>query len=99
MQLIYSFLSQFKSSNNKALIKDIMINLLKPSIHPSVLNYQKTEKEIIIEYSYVFENQSFITEDEFTQLFCEISTCIQDDKAFYDILVSCGFLPLSNKNT
>lgn len=70
-----------------------MINLLKPNMHPSVLNRQLTEKEVIIEYSFAFEDRFVMSEDDFIQLFCEINVCVPDNKTFYEILVSCGFIP------
>lgn len=93
--MMHSFLEQLSKSN--LLNKESMLNLIKPSIHPSVLQYKKTEKEILSEYASALESRTGLNENDFIQLFCEISVCIADDRDFFELLQSCGF-SYENKN-
>lgn len=89
MNWIHLFMEQVLSSNSWN--KNSMMSLIKANVHPSVLQYKKTEKEILNEYSTALESKTGLKEDDFIQLFCEISICVHNDNDFLEMLKACGF--------
>ena len=76
---------------NETITKALLDKLLNPEIHPSVMKYQITDKELAKEYSEVLEGKTSFTDEELAQLFAEISTCIPEDGDFTQALKACGF--------
>lgn len=88
INMINVLLNEIKSING-CLCKDNIIKMLNPDIHPDVINFRITDKELIRDYSDLFND--FVSDELFIQIFKEISTCIIDDELFKAILISCGF--------
>jgi Ca2+-binding EF-hand superfamily protein len=91
---IESFKEQVKVPGQNYIYFSNLISLANMNYHPEAIKFLKTVPDLSEEYSINWDNlkeDNRVTENDFKQFFYDISSCVQNDEDFTQILKSLGY--------
>jgi Ca2+-binding EF-hand superfamily protein len=92
--LIQKFYNQLKTENLDFISFTKLTKMVDMNYHPEATKFIKVAPEILKEYLISWDNfkeDDRVTEDQFKQYWFDISTCVDDDDDFIQILRSVGY--------
>lgn len=92
--LIEQFLNQLKVPGKDYVSYKNLISIANMNYHPEVIKFLKTSVDCEHEYQYSWDNlkeEDVITQDGFRQFFCDVSTCVESDDDFRQLLKALGY--------
>ena len=92
--LIQKFYNQLKTENLDFISFTKLTKKIDMNCHPEATKFIKVAPEILKEYLISWDNfkeDDRVTEDQFKQYWFDISTCVDDDDDFIQILRSVGY--------
>ena len=91
---IDEFLSQVKDREKNCVYFSKLNRIADMRFHPEVMRYQKTASQIRLEYEKYWDKLKIddtISEEHFKQFFYDVSSVIENDKDFTQILKALGY--------
>ena len=91
---IESFKDQVKVPGRNYIYFSTLISLVNMNYHPEAIRFLKTVPDLEEEYAINWDNlkeDNRVTENNFRQFFYDISSCVQSDEDFTQILKSLGY--------
>ena len=91
---IESFKEQVKVPGQDYIYFSNLISLANMNYHPEAVRFLKTVPDLLEEYSINWDNlkeDNRVTENDFRQFFYDVSSCVQSDDDFTQILKSLGY--------
>ena len=91
---IENFKEQVKVPGQNYIYFSNLISLANMNYHPEAIKFLKTVPDLVEEYSINWDNlkeDNRVTENDFRQFFYDISSCVQSDDDFTQILRSLGY--------
>ena len=94
MQQIDEFLEQVKDKEKKCVFFSKLNRIADMRFHPEVMRYQKNANQIRMEYAKYWDRlrvDDVISEEHFKQFFYDVSSVVENDKDFTQILKALGY--------
>lgn len=94
MQQIDDFLSQVEDKENHCVLFSKLNRIADMRFHPEVMRYQKSANQIRMEYEKYWDRlkiDDVISEEHFKQFFYDVSSVVETDKDFIQILKALGY--------
>ena len=94
MQQIDEFLDQVKDKDKKCVFFSKLNRIADMRFHPEVMRYQKNANQIRMEYAKYWDRlrvDDVISEEHFKQFFYDVSSVVENDKDFTQILKALGY--------
>ena len=91
---IESFKDQVKVPGQDYIYFSTLMSLVNMNYHPEAIQFLKTVPDLVEEYAINWDNlkeDNRVTENDFRQFFYDISSCVQKDEDFTQILKSLGY--------
>ena len=94
MQQIDEFLDQVIDKEKKCVLFSKLNRIADMRFHPEVMRYQKSASQIRMEYGKYWDRlrvDDVISEEHFKQFFYDVSSVVENDKDFTQILKALGY--------
>ena len=94
LQQIDEFLSQVVDKNNHCVLFSKLNRIADMRFHPEVMRYQKSANQIRMEYEKYWDRlkiEDVISEEHFKQFFYDVSSVVENDRDFTQILKALGY--------
>jgi hypothetical protein len=91
---IDSFKDQVKVPGQDYIYFSTLMSLVNMNYHPEAIQFLKTVPDLVEEYAINWDNlkeDNRVTENDFKQFFYDVSSCVQKDDDFTQILKSLGY--------
>ena len=91
---IESFKEQVKAPGQNYILFSYLISLYDMNYHPEAIKFFKTVPDLERDYKIFWDNlkqDNRISENDFRQYFYDISTCVEKDEDFNQILRALGY--------
>ena len=94
MQQIDEFLSQVKEREKNCVLFSKLSRIADMRFHPEVMRYQKSASQIRMEYEKYWDRlkiDDIISSEHFKQFFYDVSSVVENDRDFTQILKALGY--------
>ena len=91
---IESFKEQVKVPGQNYILFSNLVSLADMNYHPEAVKFLKTVPDLEVEYRINWDNlkeDNRVTENDFRQFFYDVSSCVDNDEDFTQILKSLGY--------
>jgi hypothetical protein len=91
---IESFKEQVKVPGQNYILFSHLVSLADMNYHPEAVKFLKTVPDLEVEYRINWDNlkeDNRVTENDFKQFFYDVSSCVEKDEDFTQILKSLGY--------
>jgi hypothetical protein len=91
---IESFKEQVKVPGQNYILFSHLVSLADMNYHPEAVKFLKTVPDLEVEYRINWDNlkeDNRVTENDFRQFFYDVSSCVEKDEDFTQILKSLGY--------